>query len=237
MKQFVEKGLIGSGKFFLNARRVGNVSAAKLAYGTEKKTLPNKQGGGGNVKSKEQISECTLGITITNTTAENIAVAMQAIVEEFPSATVTDEVVVGFKNGLATTATMIDVSQPVTVKDAADAPIASNLYEVSAAGIVLKEASNHTDGDNIKVSYTSHVSSVIQAATNFGAEFGVVLDGLNDDNGEPHVLKVHKWKPGPTTGFDLISDDYASFELNGEVLADTTKPVGKSQFFELHTIG
>lgn len=234
MKEFVQKAFIGSGRIYLNNRRVGNCPTAKLAYAVEKKSLKNMEGGGGNIASNERISEVSLALNITNLVAENIALALQATIGKVLETTVTEEPVAAYVNGLATTLYMIDTTQPVTVTTAAGVAIAASNYEVRAAGIVLKEGYVHTDGTNIKVSYTIRASSVLQAAVAFGAEVKVVLDGMNDDNGEPHVLKGHRWKPAPTSGFDLIGEDYAGFDLTGELLADTTKPIGKSQFFELH---
>ncbi|MGL5394117.1 MAG: hypothetical protein ACRDBQ_02435 [Shewanella sp.] len=234
MKKFEELAFIGSGRFFLNNRRAGNVTSAKLAFAVDKKTMKNFQGGGGNLASNEKISEVSLALTLTNMIAENIALAMQSTMGVVIATTVSAEPVKAYTNGLAVTQHMIDTSQPVTVTTSADVAIAASNYEVRAAGIVLKDGFAHTDGDNIKVSYTIRPSSILQAAMAYGAELSVVLDGINDDNGKPHVLKVWRWKPAPTTGFDLIGEDYASFDLSGEILADTSKPIGKSQFFELH---
>ena len=37
MEKFVEKGFIGNGRFYLDGRRIGNASTAKISYTVEQK--------------------------------------------------------------------------------------------------------------------------------------------------------------------------------------------------------
>ena len=58
-----------------------------------------------------------------------------------------------------------------------------------------------------------------------------MFDGVNENTGKRSVMDVYRWKPAPTSGLDLISDDFAEFDIEGEVLADSTKGAGLSKFF------
>lgn len=233
--KFVEKSFLGDGKFFINRVRVGNVTAATLSYGTESKTLRNAQGGGGNVASTDRISNCTLALTITNVNAENVAKALQGSVTYVPTADIDGEAATCSPNQITPLENLVDMSKPVTVTLADDTPVPAADYDMSANGIYVKDDASVLvdDAMGVKISYSILPYAIIEAATKTGAEFAVYLDGINADNGNPHNLDVYRWKPAPTSGFDLISEDYNSFEITGEILADTSKASGVSQFFRL----
>lgn len=238
LKQYREESFLGSGKFYLNGRRVGNVTAARLAYEVDSKTLRNAQGGGGNIAATERISSVRLEMTVTNFIPENMAIALQATLGEQATAAVTDEVVTALVNGISPTEFMLDPAETVTVKLASDDSVINPTdtngvanYEVSVGGVSFGEGADVTDGQDYKITYSKHPATLLEAAMAVGQQFEVLMEGINDDNGNESVLRCWKWKPSPTEGFDLISEDYGTFDLNGELLADTTKPAGKSRFF------
>jgi len=237
LSAYKEESFLGSGKFYLNGRRVGNVSAARLAYEVDSKSLRNAQGGGGNIAAAERISSVRLEMTVTNFIPENMAIALQATIGSQAAATVTDEVVTVLVNGISATEFMLDPAETVTVKDELDAAVpefdtnGDRNWEISVGGVQFKAGLDVTDGQSYKVSYSKHPATLLEAAMATGQQFEVLMEGINDDNGNENVLRCWKWKPSPTDGFDLISEDYGTFDLNGELLADTTKPAGKSRFF------
>ena len=237
---YIEESYIGSGKFYADGRRVGNVSAAKLSYKVDTKTQPNFQGGGGNLASLDRISDVNLDMTVTNFSAENMGMALRAKIGDIAAGAVAGEVHTMTINALVDTEFMIDTAVAPVVKttggspeviEPVDAQGVTN-YEVTPAGIVFHSGADVVDATAITVDYTKHPSVVLRALLEGAKEYKLVMDGLNDDNNRPGVLRVWRWKPSPTDGFDLISDDYSSFELKGAVLADTSKPAGKSQFYE-----
>ena len=105
-------------------------------------------------------------------------------------------------------------------------------YIVSAAGIRALSTGSITAGESLKVTYTSKAGNALQALVESGEEVKVVVDGINDVTGKPSVLKFYRWKPTPTSGLDLIGDDFGSFDIEGGVLADSSiVATGKSKFF------
>lgn len=240
-QQHVERSFIGSGIFYINGRDVGNVSAAKLSYEIKNINLPNNRGGGGDLESLDRISSVAMDLTITNLDHENIALALGAAIAKEATGDVTDEPITILTHSLADSTFMIDASKTVTVKDHTGAtipPVDANgdaNYEVTPAGILFKggTATTAEDGQVGKVSYTKSKQVLLQALKSVGKEYKLVLNGINDNNGDPHVLRVWRWKPSPTDGMDFISDDYSSMSASGKCLADVSKPAGKSQFFEL----
>jgi hypothetical protein len=67
------------------------------------------------------------------------------------------------------------------------------------------------------------------------SEYYVRLDGINTDDGTRMVADVYRVRFSAAKALSLISDDLADFELEGSVLADTSRLVAspEGQFFGL----
>jgi hypothetical protein len=238
--EFKTESFIGSGKFYLDGRRLGNCSEAKLSYSIDTKTLPNFEGGGGNLDSIDKITGVALDLTCFNWSAQNIAMALAATVGEETAGAVTGEAHKMAKHTLVDTAFMIDVSQPVLVKTVTPAatlnPVDANgkpNYEITPAGVVFLGGNDVKDDTAITIDYKKAPHYLVQALLATGKEFKLIMDGMNDANGKPVTVRVWRFKPAPSDGMNLISDDFASFTVKGQVLADVSKAQGKSQFFEI----
>lgn len=233
----INEAYIGSGIIYVNGRDVGNCENVNFAIEQETKSQKNYRGGGGNFASRTSISSVNLSMTLLNFSNANLALALRGKVSVVAAGSITDEEVDAVLGGLTETEKMIDTSDTstsVTVKEntSSTAYDEGTDYEVTAAGIKVLEGGGIADGDKLKVSYDNRGTNVLQALVDSGSEVRVVLDGVNDDSGKPYIVRVHRWKPSPTSGLDLISEDYASFPVEGEVLADETiQAVGKSKFF------
>lgn len=239
--EFKTESFIGSGKFYMDGRRLGNCSEAKLSYSIDTKTLPNYEGGGGNLDSIDKITGVALDLTCFNWSAQNIAMALAATVGEETASAVTNEAHKMAKNSLVDTTFMLDVSQPVVVKTAVASPVTINQldatgkpnYEITPAGVVFLGGADVADNTAITIDYKKAPHYLVQALLATGKEFKLIMDGMNDANGKPVTVRVWRFKPAPSDGMNLISDDFASFTVKGQVLADVSKPQGKSQFFEI----
>lgn len=77
--------------------------------------------------------------------------------------------------------------------------------------------------------------ATIEALTQVGKEFGLRFDGLNEaqGGGASVVVTVYRVKLSPADSLDWIGDDFATLKIKGAVLADSTKPAGKSQYFKV----
>ena len=237
MAEQINEAYIGSGIIYINGRDVGNCANVNFAIEQETQTQRNYRGGGGNFASVTNITSVNLSMELTNFSNENLALATRGVVETVAAGSVTGESVTAVLGGLAETAKMIDTSDTgtsVTVEDSGQATtyVEGTDYEVTAAGLRILSDGNITDGEELLVSYDNQGTNVLQALVESGQEVRVVLDGVNDANGKPVTVKIHRWKPSPTSGLGLISDDFASFTVEGEVLADETiQTTGKSKFF------
>lgn len=234
MADQINEAYIGSGVVYVNGRDVGNCSNVSFSIDQETKSQRNYRGGGGNFASVTSITAVSLSMDLANFSNANLALALRGVVEVVAADAIVDEPVVAVLGGLAETAKMMDIAETVAVKNAAGdvTYVAGADYELSPAGLKILADGDITDGQALKVSYTNKATNVLQALVDSGEEVRVVLDGLNDATGKPVTVKVHRWKPSPTSGLGLISDDFSTFPVEGEVLADETiQAAGKSKFF------
>lgn len=234
MSGTVTESYIGSGIVYVNGRDVGNASGVKIDIEQETKSLPNYRGGGGNAAEVTKVKSVKLSMTLNTFSNANLALALRGAIESLVQVTVVDEAVTAFHDGMADTARMIDMAEPVTVKHTSGAPtyVVDVDYVVSPAGIRVLSTGAILNAASIKVSYKSAVGNALQALVDSGQEVKVVIDGLNDASGKPWTLKFFKWKPSPTAGLDLIGDDFGSFDIEGGVLADASiVAANKSKFF------
>jgi len=234
MSGTVTESYIGSGIVYVNGRDVGNASGVKIDIEQETKSLPNYRGGGGNAAEVTKVKSVKLSMTLNTFSNANLALALRGVIESLAQVTVVDEAVTAIHDGMADTARMIDMAEPVTVKHTSGTPtyVADVDYVVSPAGIRVLSTGEILNEASIKVSYKSAVGNALQALVESGQEVKVVIDGLNDASGKPWTLKFFKWKPSPTAGLDLIGDDFGSFDIEGGVLADASiVAANKSKFF------
>jgi hypothetical protein len=108
-------------------------------------------------------------------------------------------------------------------------------YEVTAGGVRLLTGAAvfATDGEAFIADYTPYAGNVVQALTSGGKEYEIVFEGLNEAaSSKPVIVSVFRGKLGATQSVTFIGDDYASMEVSGKVLKDTTKTgVGVSTYF------
>jgi hypothetical protein len=234
MSETVTESYIGSGIVYADGRDVGNASGVKIDIEQETKSLPNYRGGGGNAAEVTKVKAVKLSLTMNDFSNANMALALRGKVDVVTAEAITDEVLTAVLDGLCDTNKMIELAIAPVVKsdDAATTFDVDVDYVVSAGGIRPLSSGNITADQLLKVSYTSKAGNALQALVESGKELKVVIDGVNDATGKPWTLKFYKWKPSPTSGLDLIGDDFGSFDIEGGVLADSTiVATGKSKFF------
>ena len=108
-------------------------------------------------------------------------------------------------------------------------------YEVRPAGIYILPGSTIADGTSILIDYDYGAGDVIEAITNSGKEWEMVFEGLNEARSDkPVVVDIYRLKFSPAQSVDFIGDDYASLQLTGEALKDTSKTgAGISQYIKV----
>jgi len=106
-------------------------------------------------------------------------------------------------------------------------------YEVRTAGIYITEDGLIAAEDSLFVDYTYAAQDVVEAMISAAQEYELLFEGLNEArSGKASIVRVWRGRFGAAKNISLIGDDYASLELSGSALADTTKPTGQSQYFQ-----
>lgn len=205
------------------ARMIGNCSKLSFAITEDEKSLRNYMScGGGEVNAISRIQSVGIQITAHDFSPENLAMALYGEATATAAGTVTDE------SHTVTIGTPIALDYPVnaitTVKEGASTLILDTDYEIVGSTVVPKAGGALMNGDTVLVTYTRLGTVTVEALVNGGHEYEMEFRGLNEAHScRPFDVFVHRVKFSPTGGLDLIGDDFGSFELNGKVLADSTK--------------
>ena len=217
---------------------VGTVDDVKISAEEETSTLRNPRTGEGNIASQSRLSGLKLDMSLFTFNSSNLAIALRGSVSAVAATPVVDEVLlvpgslVG--NPLIPTDKIIDTAVAPVITGSGGTPTRTldTDYTVTAAGILAVEGGGLAVGDLID--YTPKAGDVLETFVNSGKEYRVVVDGINNvENDKPYRIDAFKWKPTPSSDFGIISDDdFASTPLSGELIADTTKAAGKSQYFK-----
>src|SRR5690606_10771114 len=115
--------LYGSQEPFLP---LGNCDTFNISFATDRKTLPNYMGGGGNSNVRERVTDVTSSIGMFDLTAENVALVTRSTIQVAPTAAITDEAHTsqGVALELIPFKYLPDLTKPVTVKTAGDVEVA-----------------------------------------------------------------------------------------------------------------
>jgi hypothetical protein len=236
---------IGSGKIYLREVgasaglvEVGNCSALNFAVQEEvKEQRDYTSTGGGVLNEVRRITGVEVSISLAELSPANLARALYGTTTAVVAGTVTTEAVTAYEGALSRLAHVNPSA--VVVQDVTDTTtyVAGTDYEVRPGGIYVIAGGAITDADVLHVDYSYGAEDVVQALASSAKEYEVVFEGLNEARSGKAVL-VDAWrvKFGAAQNLSLIGDDFASLELTGKVLKDSTKIGGISQFFKTTSV-
>lgn len=230
MSQVIDRSFIGEGVIYGRLYQsqdallpFGNCDSYNLRYSTDRKTLANFMGGGGNRNVRERVTDVTSSIGMYDLTATNIARVTRSTVKEVAAGTVVSEVLAceGIEGELIPFKYLPNLSVAPVLKTAADAAlVAGTDYILTPHGAIVTGASAITAA-GIKVDYTKLKVSEVHMLNGAQVELELFIAGLNDaQSGEPYSLKVHRAKFGMLQEFPVLGQDYVKLEGPAEVLAD-----------------
>lgn len=214
---------------------LGNTSKLTYSIETEKKELPNYQGGGGNDDVFEKFKTGRVSLDCRHVSLSVLKLALGATAAEVASGAVPDEEheVIALDR-LIVLDHVQDLAQTLTVAAGATNYVEGTDYIRKRAGIIPLATGTITVGAVLEISYTKHKHSVFQALINLITETGLVFDGKNERSGNPWLGKFHRVGWGPTKSLEFIGEDFANFSIEGEILsAEFVTGVGLSKFVEL----
>lgn len=121
--------------------------------------------------------------------------------------------------------TAVTVSKNGTPLDASD-------YEVDADHGVITALTADAVGD-VTVSYTHGDYEKIEAAVNGVTNYAIRFDGVSLTNSMPIQVTLHNVALSMSSSIGFLTEDTATLTLSGKLLADRSKPAGKSQYFTI----
>lgn len=175
------------------------------------------------LRAKDAVLRKQTGVSISGTleevTKENLAMVLSGKTLEIPEATVPESTIGAVKAG-----EMIDLGlrnlSDVAFKGPADAAITADKYILDAVfgTVVFNE-----DITDVKWSGKSGAITRTTIATNLGEEYRFFFKGVDTFQGDKIAVTLWRVELSPDTEFDLIHEDFASYSIEGECLADISK--------------
>ena len=236
-QSYIGKGSVYIAKAGDPLVRIGNTSKLDFSIEEEKKELMDYENpGGGVADSVTRIKGVKLALSVHKLSAENLATALRGASAVVAAGAVTDEAHANVQvGGLVVFDKTPDTAIAYVVTDNAGTTTytVGTDYIVRRAGLEIPAGSTITDDSTIKVDYTALAAVKVEALTNVGEEVRLVFDGVNEANGKPMLVEAYRVKPGATKGWSLIGDDFATLEIEADVLKDETiTGEGLSQYFK-----
>ena len=201
--------------------QVGSTPELKIAISTEPTDHYESKTG---LRSKDAVLYKQTGVAISGTieevTKENLELILSGKSIEIPEAQLTDITL-----GTVQAGAMIDLGHrnlsEVAFKDSADVAITSDKYALDAVyGTVVF---NEAIVGPVKFSAKAGAKTRTTIANNIGNEYRILFKGIDTLTGDKVVMTLWRVKFSPDTEFDLIHEDFGSYSIEGEALADISK--------------
>lgn len=225
---------------------IGNVSALNLSVATS--VLEHKESHSGQRGTDKRITTettCTLSMTAENFIAENLATFLRGTKTEVASGTVADEAitvylgkVVALKNIKVSAVAVTLGAEPLVAYVDDDTPYdyivnteAGSIKFNDGKVIALATLVEGDEGTEATVAYSFAKQIRVDALTTGAKELTLRFEGLNtaEDN-TPVIIEVFKFSTDPLRELALIGDAIGQFQLEGSVLADTSRVNGSKYF-------
>lgn len=224
-------------------RNVGNVTDLGIMVKTN--TIEHKETSSGvrgiDLRLTTEIN-CSVKLGLESFNKENFALALRGSAETVTGAAVANEAITVYK-GATTALANINLSAFTTLKDTEAIPTtfvkgtdyfvnedvgsitipetgAIAALDIAGAGVELVAAYTFLDYSNVE--------ALNQAAENVALRF----EGLNTAEGnKPVVVEIFKFQADPLKDLALIGDKIGAMDVEGNALADLTRPAGTSYYF------
>ena len=79
------------------------------------------------------------------------------------------------------------------------------------------------DLPKVVIGYTTGAVTHTTIASDFGAEYALFFEGIDKISKQKVFLMLHRTVKSPDSSFDLIHEEFGSYEVSGDALGDLTK--------------
>jgi hypothetical protein len=199
---------------------VGNMPELQLQISSESTDHYESKTG---MRAKDAVLRKQTGVSVSGTLEEvtkaNLAMVLSGKSIQVGASTITDQAIGAVKAG-----EMVDLGirnlTGVSFKGPADAAITADKYtldEVFGTVIFNEEITD------VKWSGGAGAITRTTIADNVGGEYRFFFKGVDTYQGDKVAVTLWRLELSPDTEFDLIHEDFASYNIEGECLADITK--------------
>ena len=218
-----------------NLKWVGNCPEAKITLDIQ--ALEHKESWSGQNLTDARMDvekKATVSLTLESIQKENLALCFRGTISDVAAGSaIVDEVLGG---GITTLAVGDFLrfakrnASAVTIKDSTGSPKTLTLnvnYRLNAKAGGIEILDLTTGGGFVgplKASYTPGATKDVGLFTVGSVPYYMFFEGLNTaDSNEPVLIDLYKVLIDPSKQFDLITDEYGKFPLEGSVLMDSAK--------------
>lgn len=200
---------------------VGNTPELQIAISSESTDHYESKTG---LRAKDAVLRKQTAVAISGmleeVTKQNLAMVLSGKSIEIPETQLTDITL-----GAVGAGAMIDLGHrnlsEVDFKDSSDVAITSDKYVLDAVyGTVIF---NEAIVGSVKFSAKAGAKTRTTIATNLGNEYRLLFKGIDTVTGDKVILTLWRVEFSPDTEFDLIHEDFGSYSIEGEALADISK--------------
>lgn len=200
---------------------VGNTPELQIAISSESTDHYESKTG---LRAKDAVLRKQTAVAISGmleeVTKQNLAMVLSGKSIEIPETQLTDIAL-----GAVEAGAMIDLGHrnlsEVDFKDSSDVAITSDKYVLDAVyGTVIF---NEAIVGSVKFSAKAGAKTRTTIATNLGNEYRLLFKGIDTVTGDKVILTLWRVEFSPDTEFDLIHEDFGSYSIEGEALADISK--------------
>lgn len=226
----------GSAAPFLS---VGNCSALSFSpQSTSIQLTDFTSPGGGQRNRVDRVTGVDYSFTVHDLHGENLARFLRGTSTAVVAGTATAEQLVAYKGGWTPFGKY--AATITSVKGVGGTPtyVAGTDYELDNGGIFIPSTStiaNPVSGAaNCQVDYTFAAHTLTEALVSSAKQYTLIFVGLNEArSGSPVRVTAHKISGGVLANMGLLGEDYASGEVSGALLSDTSKGAGLSKYFSV----
>lgn len=216
---------------------LGNSSKMTVAATFDKIVLENYRGGGGNDDVFYQFKEGSITLEARHVTLDMLKIALGAEAESVAAGAVTDETHTVVALGkLIALDNLQDMDEALVVSSGATTYVEGTHYRRVTAGIIplVVQSGGIAAAAELTFEYTIHPHQVMQALVKSITEKGLLFDGVNQRNGSQWRGDFFRVGWSPCESYELISKEFMSFTLKGEILAyDGITTPGASKFYKM----
>lgn len=243
----------GQGKLYVSDRTpaggaagfefLGNCSSLSISPSVDSTTHEENQTGNNFVdKTINKMLKVEMSMTLDSIAKEALNFYLFGSDSSQAEGTITDEMLVA-ASGKAIKLAKGNVESITSVADKPTGEAGRTAYTVdtdyvlmdSKFGLVETKGATITDGQQIYVTYKVLATETVNAFTkSINKDVTFLFAGLNraEDN-NPVRVTLFKVRLGPAQEWQLINDEFAEFQVDGQVLYDALQPAATGGWFTI----